>query len=255
MSIFQVVGQLKLKARFQPEGVLRPHPQGQRQRVRLGELHLKLLLQQEVGVGLNHLQGHVAVGPAEEGGQLQGEIVLPQKLHQPPAPHLLAEGLADLRRPLFGDALDLGQLLRLLLDDGEGVLSELLDDQPGGGLAHPLHRPGGQIVVDLLQPLGQAALHHLCLHLGAVGGVPGPAAPDRQILPRRHPRHGAHHRHLLVVDVQLEDGVAVLLVLENNGGDCTLQQFQLLVRHGRHLLSPYVIVVRGRGSAPYVRAM
>ena len=82
---------------------------------------------------------------------------------------------------------------------------------------------------DLLQALGQAAFHHLRFQLGAVGRVTGPAAPDGQILPRRHPGHGPHHGDLLAADVQLEDGVAVLLVLKNNGGDGALQQLQLLL--------------------------
>ena len=82
---------------------------------------------------------------------------------------------------------------------------------------------------NFLQALGQAAFHDLRLHLGTVGGVPGPAAPNGQILPRSHPRDRAHHRDLLSVDVQLEDGVAVFLVLENNGGDGALQQLQFLL--------------------------
>ena len=224
-----VVGQLENQPRLQPEGVLRPHPQGQGQGVRLGKLHLELLVDQQVGVGLHHLQGHIAVGPAEEGGQLQGQLVLGEKLHQPADPHLLPEDLTDLPGPLFGDALDLGQLLRVLLNDSEGLLPECLDNQPCGGLAHPLDGPGGQVVEDFLHALGQAALHHFRLHLGAVGGVPGPAAPDGQVLPRRHPGHRAHHRDLLPVDVQFEDGVAVFLILENNRGDGALDLLQLLV--------------------------
>ena len=227
-----VVGQLKDQPSLQPQGVLRPHPQGQRQLVRLGELHLKLLIHQEVGVGLHHLQGHVSIGPAEEGGQLQRQLVLRQKFHQPPGPHLLAKDLANLPGPLSGNPLDFGQLLRVLLHNGEGVLPELLNDEPCGGLAHPLHRSGGQVVVNFLQPLGQAPVHHLRLHLRPVGGVSGPPAPDGQILPRRNPRHGPYHRDLLPPDVQPEDGVTVLLVLINNRGDGTLQQLQFLLRHG-----------------------
>ena len=78
-------------------------------------------------------------------------------------------------------------------------------------------------MVDLFQPLGQAALHHIGPELGAVGGVAHPLAPDGQVLPRGHPGHRAHHRHLLLPCVQAEDGVAVFLVLKNNGGDRPLQ--------------------------------
>ena len=78
-------------------------------------------------------------------------------------------------------------------------------------------------MVDLLQALGQASLHHVGPELGAVGGVAHPLPPHGEVLPRGHPGHGAHHRHLLLPCVQAEDGVAVFLVLKNNGGDRPLQ--------------------------------
>ena len=155
--------------------------------------------------------------------------MLRKKLQQAPGAHLLAEHLADLPGSLKGDSLDFGKLFRFILNDGKGVLSKLLDNIPGGDLAHPLYRPGGQIVEDFLQPLGQAALHQLGPHLRAVGGVAGPATPDGQILPRRHSGYGPHHCNLLTMDVQLEDGVAVLLILKNHSRDGALQQLQLLI--------------------------
>lgn len=142
-----------------------------------------------------------------------------EKLSQPAHPHLLAEAGADLPGTLQGDAPDLGQLLRGVLNDREGVLSELLNDQPGGGDADALHRAGGQIVVDLLGPLGQAALHVLRLELGAVGGMPGPAAPDGQVLSGGDAGQGAHHGDLLLSQVQAEDGIAVFLVAVDDSGD------------------------------------
>ena len=149
MAVIQVVGQLKEESGLQPLGVLRPHPLVQGQGVRLGELHPELLPHQQVWVGLQHLQGHVPVGPPQGDGQLQGQLVGGEKLHEKPHTHLLAEGVPNLPGPLGGDAPDAGELLRVLLQHGEGVLPELLNEQPGGGLAHPLHRPGGQVVVDL----------------------------------------------------------------------------------------------------------
>ena len=78
-------------------------------------------------------------------------------------------------------------------------------------------------MVDLLQPLGQAALHHIRPELCAVGGVAHPLAPDGEVLPGGDPGHGAHHRQLLLSHIQAEDGIAVVLVLKDNGGDGPLQ--------------------------------
>ena len=91
---------------------------------------------------------------------------------------------------------------------------------------------------DLLQSLGQAALHHVGPELGAVGGVAHPLAPDSEVLSRGYPGHGAHHRHLLLPCVQAEDGVAVVLILKDDGGDRPLQGglFFRMLWHGDILL-------------------
>ena len=101
MPVVQViVGHLKEEPGLQTQGVLMAHPQGQSQAVRLGEFHPEFLIDQQIGVGPHHLQRHVAVGPVKEGCQLQRELMLGQKLHQPAGAHLLAEGLSDLAGPL-----------------------------------------------------------------------------------------------------------------------------------------------------------
>jgi len=160
--------------------------------------------------------------------------MLRQELQQAAHSHLLPEGLADGPGPLGGHPPQPGKLLRFLLHDPQGVLAELLDEQAGGGLAHSLHRTGGQVVVDLLQPLGQAALHHIRPKLDAVGGVAHPLPPDSEVLPGGHPGHGANHSHLLLTYIQAQDGIAVFLVLKDQRGDRPLQyrQFRALLRHG-----------------------
>ena len=249
VAVIQIVGQFEQKARLQPLGVLRLHPQGQGQGVGLGKVYAELLPHQQIGVGLQGLQRHVAIAPAQLGHQLQGQAVLPQELRQTLHTHLLTEHVPDLPGPLGGDAPDAGELLRVVLDDLEHVLSELLHQQPGGGLAHPLHSPGGQVVIDLLQALGQAALHHLRLELGTIGGVPGPAAPHGQILPRGDAGHGAHHRGLLLPAVQAQNRIAVLLVLIDHGGDRPLQHLCLccnFLQGTSPLLSGNCFACRGR---------
>ena len=218
-----VVGELKEQSGLQPLGVVRGDAQREGQGVRLGELHPKFHGGQDIGIGPHHLQGHVSVGPVQGAGQLRGELVLRQKFQQAAHPHLFSEGVADGTGPLGGDPFQGGELLRLLLDDPQGVLPEGFDELPGSCLADALDGSGGQVVEDLLQPLGQAALHYVGPELGAVGGVAHPLPPDSEVLPRGHPGHGAHYRHLLLPRVQAENRIAVFLVLKDDGGDGPLQ--------------------------------
>ena len=229
-----VVGQLKQQAGLQTLGIVRRHTQREGQGVRLGEVNPELPCRQDIGVGAHHLQGHVAIGPEQAAGQLHGQLMLRQELQQAAHSHLLPEGLADGPGSLGGHPPQPGKLLRFLLHDPQGVLAELLDEQAGGGLAHSLHRTGGQVVVDLLQPLGQAALHHIRPKLDAVGGVAHPLPPDSEVLPGGHPGHGANHSHLLLTYIQAQDGIAVFLVMKDQRGDRPLQyrQFRALLRHG-----------------------
>ena len=76
---------------------------------------------------------------------------------------------------------------------------------------------------NFLDALGHTPLHHIGPELRAVGGVADPAAPEVQVLPRRYPGHGAHGSDLLVPHIQAQDGVAVFLVLIDDGGDNALQ--------------------------------
>ena len=231
-----VVGQLKQQAGLQPLGVVRRHTQGEGQGVRLREVHPELPRRQDIGVGAHHLKGHVAIGTEQAAGQFHGQLVLRQELQQAAHPHLLPEGLADGPGPLGGHPPQPGELLRLLLHDPQGVLAELLDEQAGGGLSHPFHRAGGQVVVDLLHPLGQAALHHIRPELHAVGGVAHPLALNGEVLPGGYPGHGAHHGHLLLAHIQAQDGIAVFLILKDQRGDGPFQYrpFRTLLRHGDH---------------------
>lgn len=91
-------------------------------------------------------------------------------------------------------------------------------------------------MVDLLHPLGQAALHHIRPELHAVGGVAHPLAPNGEVLPGGYPGHGAHHGHLLLAHIQAQDGIAVFLILKDQRGDGPFQYrlFRTLLRHGDH---------------------
>ena len=162
--------------------------------------------------------------------------MLPQKVQQQAHPHLEPVGLPDLEGPLPGDALDPGQILRVLLQDGEGLLPEFLHQPPGGGGPHPLDGPGGQVLLNGLYPHGHPALHDLGLELLPVGGVAAPGAVDGQALPGGGAGHAAHHRHRLPgAHRQAEHGVAILLIAEEDRVHGALQKVQLFLFHGRQL--------------------
>ena len=72
--------------------------------------------------------------------------MLGQKVQQPPHGQLHAQGLVHGLRPLGGDALDLGQALGLLLDHGEHICPEGVEEPPGGHAAHALHGPGHEVL-------------------------------------------------------------------------------------------------------------
>ena len=216
MAVVQVVAQLEEDGGLHPAAAVPRHPHGQGDLVHDGEVHAVELVHQQVGVGPDLLQGVAAVAAVEPGGQGEGQVVDGEEVQQPPHPRLVAVALGDLHGPPGGDPLDLAQQLRLLLHHPQGVDPEAVHDPLRRGGAHPLDDPGGQVGADLRLGGGHVALHLLRLDLVPVGGVADPAAGDDQVLPRRGAGDGPHHRHhLAVAGDQAEDGVAVLLILEN----------------------------------------
>ena len=178
VAVVQVVGQLEEQPRLQPLGVVPLHAHRQGQRVGVGKVHPQLPVHQQIGVAPDDLQGPVAVLAVEGHGQLEGHLMLPQKLQQAAHAHLLPEVLPHGQGPLAGDALDLSEPLRVLLQHRQGLLPELLHHPPGGGGADAPHRAGGQVVKDGLGACGHPPLHRLGLELLPVGGVVHPCPLD-----------------------------------------------------------------------------
>ena len=137
-----------------------PTPRDRASCIRLGKLHTELLPHEQIGVGAQHLQRHVPIGPVQGGPPgSAGSWCSPRNSISRRIPICWRKDSPICRARLGVIPLIGGQLLRLLLHHPEGVLSELLHQAAGSGLAHPLHCAGGQVVEDLLQALGQAALH------------------------------------------------------------------------------------------------
>ena len=227
MAVVQVVGKGVEDACLQPQGVVGLDAYLQGQLVRCEKGDEEGLTHQQIGVGLYHRQGHLPVLAVEGHADLQGQVVGGEEVQQPPHGELHAQGLADGLRPLGGDALDPGELLRVLLDDGEDIFPEGVHQPPGGGYAHPLDGPGGQVFQHSLFSHGHPPLHDLRLELFAVCTVAGPLAVDGQALTGADPGHDAHHGDLVPVGgVQAQDRIAVLLVAVDHRGDGSFQKNQ-----------------------------
>ena len=106
-----------------------------------------------------------------------------------------------------------------MLDDRQSVRTKFGHNLDGQTHADALDRTGGQILIDGLFAHRHMAHHHVGLELLPIGGVAAPRALQFQTLTGSHAGHTAHHRDLsLVGAIHAEDGVAVFLVAEQQGG-------------------------------------
>ena len=114
---------------------------------------------------------------------------------------------------------------RGLLDHRQHILPKGIQQPPGHGGPHPLHRPGGQVFQQGLFPHRHPPLHDLRPELLPVGAVTGPLSVNGQALPRADARHGAHHGDPFpcLRGLQAQNGIAVLLIAVDDGGDGAVQ--------------------------------
>ena len=141
MAVVGVVLQLKEEGGLHPLGVVPRHAQLNGQLVHLGERDVQATVGQKVGVILHHLHRQVPESLVEGHGGGQGQLVLSEKLRQVPHAHLGPEALADGAGPLEAHPSDLGQLLRGILNDLQGLCPELIHNLTGQPHADALHRP------------------------------------------------------------------------------------------------------------------
>ncbi|MPM64100.1 hypothetical protein SDC9_110986 [bioreactor metagenome] len=213
------MAQLEKKAGLHPQPAVGLHAQTEGKPVGGGEAHRLLPLQKQVGIGPQCLQRPVAEPAVQRHGQHGGQAVSGEKIQQTAHPHLKPEGLPQRQGLFSGDSPQAGEPLRLLLQNAQGVRSEFVHQPPGGGGAHPLQGPGGQIVQNRLFPRGHAPLGYLCLELLAVGAVPPPGAVYRESLSRRRPGQAAHHGQFPPIrGFQAQNSIAVVLIAKDHGG-------------------------------------
>ena len=142
VSQVQVVGQGVQQSRLDALGVVPGHPDGGRHVVGLLEVHAVLRVGQDVRVCPQQVYRPLTIGTPQLQSQLHRQSGAGQKLHEHPHPGLLQKVTLNLNGTLPGNALHLRQPLRLGLQDGKGLLSELL------------HQPFGQLGTDALDDAG-----------------------------------------------------------------------------------------------------
>ncbi|PSK58165.1 hypothetical protein B0E53_06978 [Micromonospora sp. MH33] len=158
------------------------------------------------GTGEHHQAAGVSAQPA-------GDVVEAVQVLQPPRVGLLPF------QPVDQGDLPADQVLRTPADVAEHLrhvapAGHLPFDQPGGGVLHPLERPGQ--VADLVPPLRphvhrveayrRNGLHLVVDHPGQLG-LGDPGDPVRRAgEPGQRPRHGPGHRHAEQHHAQQDEG-------------------------------------------------
>ena len=217
VAVGLVEGQLKEDPRLHPALIVGLHLQLQGKGVHHGKIRAEIGLGQHIGIIPQGVHRQLAVGPVQPHGQLRRQMVGREEFDETPHAHLAAEALGDLPGLGLGNPRQLGQLLRLVLQDVQTVASKGRHNPLGRLLPHALHGPGGQVCQDFLRRLRHEPLQQLRFELAAIGGMGGPASGDGQPLPHHGHGDGSHHRHqLAVLRPQPQDRVAVLLILKDN---------------------------------------
>ena len=180
------------------------------------EAHAVDIVRHLVGIFFDDLINVVSILIVNLHTQSCGDAVLLEKDHG--FSHILL--LFHLSRNLPGlfltDALDLGQPLRLLLHNPEGVLMELPHDPGCQGDADAFHRPGTQVPLNGELVLGGLDFQSLDLKLATVGGMILVMAGDLHQLAVSNIMKQANAGDLLPVRDHVHHSVAVILIPVND---------------------------------------
>ena len=220
MTTHGVVGKFIQRRRSDTLRALVVKAVAERQRIRLLKRGADSVRNEYVRVVLHELQGLVAVILVHPQSNDRADVCRGQKLDQAAHARLTAEiGRHGLRLGK-GDTLDGRELFRLVLQHVQCITAEARHEQRRRRRADAAHGAPGEIGIDRVRRLRHGALGKLGLELLAVRRVRHPAAGDDHGLARHGIRNTADdHRLAAVVHVQLEDGVAVFLVLIDDRRD------------------------------------
>ena len=175
----------------------------------------------------------VAVAIIDLAGEIDGNAVLLEEHDGVLHVALRVHGGRDVHRLPRGDALDLSETLRLLLDDAHGVVTELLHDPGGHRGTDTLDRTGAEVALDGFLGLRRDDLVLIDDELGTINLVGGLVAIRLYILACLDARQRADEGVGLPLHHARHHGVARRRTLENDMIDVALKIF--------HVRSPLII--------------
>ena len=146
-----------------------------------------------------------------------------EELHQVTHTHLQTKLFADLLGSFVRYAGDLRKPFRLPFHNHQGLISKTIDNAVCHFRADALDHPAGQIGDDFCGRLGHQPFQEFRFKLPPVAGMGAPFAGDHQPLAHHRQGNGTHHGDgLLVLQPQAQHGIAVVVVLKDNGFNIAL---------------------------------
>ena len=169
---------------------------------------IRLLLDHRHRVG-----GVALVDAGSEGGT---EAVLLEEYHDAVGVFAGPPCVAQRGRAFVTDALHLSEALRMLVEDLQGLLAELVNETLRHDLPDAGHEPRAEVGDD---GFARCRPHHLIvlkLELPPVATVVDPVAVEAHVLPHRQTQSAAHGSHLFLTHLQTGDCVAALGVVKDD---------------------------------------
>ena len=129
------------------------------------------------------------------------------------------------------------------IDDVKRTVAEAIHDAPRGDRAHTLNDAGGEVFENGLGGDGHLPSHGFGLELFSIAGVAGPAALQFQRFAGVDAGHTAHCGDLpTLLSLKAQNGIAVLLVAEENGGYAAGKLVELLVEQFSHGKTSFAVM-------------
>ncbi len=188
MAALQVEGQFIKQRGLKTNRAQRvdSHPSGYL--VHLAEIQTESIAAQQIGVLLELLRCIRTVDLVNAGSAPKGQLMGGEKFQQSPHGVVLQKILLNFLGPTQTHAPDFGEFFRGIGQHVEGILPKALHNGLSGFGADPLHRSGGQVIIDTGGGGGQHSLisRHIELraifrvsHINAIGGDGFPRAQIR----------------------------------------------------------------------------
>ena len=249
MAVAAVVLQLENHGGVDAVAAVALHAHLQGQGIGLGKAAADVGGGEDIGIIAQHVQRVVPVEFIHAHGQDRAQTEGADKLHQTAHTGLLTKALGHLPRLGQADVLDGSQLIRVVLQDFQGLVPKTSHQDRGRGRADALHRAAGQVLVDGPLPCRHETLGEGGLELPPVDVVVHPGAADDHALAAGGIGEAAHDRDVLPVLIrQAQNGVTVVLVFIDDriDGAGYLQKLDVLI----HAVLYSVTCLKGASRRP-----